>query len=301
MPWPNEYRAESPILYAAIGLLQRWSGFAIHTYAYTTDLEHMKMLGKEISASSIGGVPYREGIFSAWNDPAKFGLFYHAAIMTRRGDVKPDDDGLLVYRSDLTRKWHGPAFESLEHRRLSACYEIPEGKEWVEESEELLPEKAGEVRSVTGELYRSWEKGYGTVDTPMTQCIYGSLAKNGVISTENLTAKMDTDFAVLAVSSLTKEPLGTTPNILFTAVGRARNAGSHFEGKLMTDYGHEPIELQVICGEIALKTECATLSVWAVSAEGLHIGKLPASWENGTLRFRIGDTFPSMYYLIQSE
>ena len=301
MPWPNEYRAESPILYAAIGLMQHWSGFAIHTYAYTTDLENMKMLGKEISASSIGGIPYREGIFSAWNDPAKFGLFYHAAIMTRRGDVKADDDGLLVYRSDLKRKWHGPAFEALELRRLSACYEIPDGKEWVEESEEILPESAGEVTSATGELYRSWEKGYGTVDTPMTQCIYGSLAKNGALSTANLTVKMDTDFAVLAVSSLTKEPLGRTPNLLFTAVGRARNAGSSFEGSLMTSYGHPPIELQVICGEISIKTECATLSVWAVSAEGLYIGKLPAVYKDGILRFRIGDTFPSMYYLIQSE
>ena len=44
----------------------------------------MKMLGKEVSSSAIG-VPYREGIFSTWNDPAKFGLFCHAALITRRG------------------------------------------------------------------------------------------------------------------------------------------------------------------------------------------------------------------------
>ena len=34
MPWPNEYRAESPLLFAAVGSLQGWSGFTIHTYAY---------------------------------------------------------------------------------------------------------------------------------------------------------------------------------------------------------------------------------------------------------------------------
>ena len=36
VPWPNEHRAESPILFAAAGSLQGWSGFAIHTYTYGT-------------------------------------------------------------------------------------------------------------------------------------------------------------------------------------------------------------------------------------------------------------------------
>ena len=31
-------------------------------------------------------VPYRSGIFDAFNDPSRFGLFYHAALMLRRGD-----------------------------------------------------------------------------------------------------------------------------------------------------------------------------------------------------------------------
>ena len=66
MPWPNEFRAESPILYAAAGALQGWSGFTIHTYSYSSKLDNMKMLGKEVSSSAIGGVPYREGIFSTW-------------------------------------------------------------------------------------------------------------------------------------------------------------------------------------------------------------------------------------------
>ena len=28
-------------------------------------------------------VTYREGIFSTWNDPAKYGLFYHAALVAQ--------------------------------------------------------------------------------------------------------------------------------------------------------------------------------------------------------------------------
>ena len=33
MPWPNEWRAESPVYLAAVGSFQDWAGFAIHTYA----------------------------------------------------------------------------------------------------------------------------------------------------------------------------------------------------------------------------------------------------------------------------
>ncbi len=50
MPWPNEFRAESPLYCAAFGMLQDWSGFAIHTYSYSANLERMQMLGREIYA-----------------------------------------------------------------------------------------------------------------------------------------------------------------------------------------------------------------------------------------------------------
>ena len=56
----------------------------------------------------MGGVPYREGIFSVWNDPAKFGLFYHSALMLRRGDVQPANNGQMgaggnCYRRERAR------------------------------------------------------------------------------------------------------------------------------------------------------------------------------------------------------
>ena len=101
MPWPNSFRAESPIYFAAVGALQGYSGYTIHTYAYGTRLENMKILGKEGSSQTIGGISYREGIFSTWNDPAKFGLFYHAALITRRGDVSPAKNKIAVKVDDL--------------------------------------------------------------------------------------------------------------------------------------------------------------------------------------------------------
>ena len=57
-----------------------------HTSISREDVENEPKL-KIIASSPVAGVPYREGIFSVWNDPAKFGLFYHSALILRRGDV----------------------------------------------------------------------------------------------------------------------------------------------------------------------------------------------------------------------
>lgn len=302
MPWPNEYRAESPLLFAAVGALQDWSGFAIHTYAYGNRLQYMNMLGKEVSSSSIGGVPYREGIFSTWNDPAKFGLFYHAALITRRKDVSSSKSKIAIRIKDLTTSMK-PAFRvSAEMSKIAACYndDMPDA-EIVSEDQVLVDESKGEVRSDTGELYRNWNKNYGIIDTPRTKCAYGFLQKNSPVELNGLTVESKTDFAVIAMSSLTDDALGNSDNILLTTVGRAMNTDAKFEGDLMTDYGRPPILIEVIEADIKLKTERQNLRVWAVNAEGFFVGEIPTQYENGVLSFTLGDRFPSMYYLIQEE
>lgn len=79
--WPDEWRAESPLAYAAVASLQGWSGMTIHTYRYSSYGPVDRIGG---GASTINGVTYRNH-FDTFNDPAKFGLFYHAALMFRRG------------------------------------------------------------------------------------------------------------------------------------------------------------------------------------------------------------------------
>ncbi|MBE6930298.1 MAG: hypothetical protein E7463_08465 [Ruminococcaceae bacterium] len=299
MPWPNAYRAESNLLYAATGLLNGWSGFTIHTYAYMSHLDRMDMLGKEASSGAIGGVAYREGIFSTWNDPAKFGLFCHAALMTRRGDVKKANKTLKVNYTDLKRGASFDAFTATpEQNQVAACFD---GTGEIDQDVRVIPDAAGEVRSDTGELYRSWEKGYGTIDTPMTQVAYGLLEKQGEIKLGDVEIKAETDFAVIALSSLSEDAIGESDNIMMTTVGRAENTDAKFAGDYMVEYGHAPILAEVIKAEIKLHTTNPNLHVWAVNAEGMYHGQVPATYEDGVLSFTIGDQFPSVYYLIQAE
>ncbi len=298
MPWPNEYRAESPLLFAAVGSFQGWSGFTIHTYAYNARLMYMNILGKEVSSDTIGNVPYREGIFSTWNDPAKFGLFYHAALITRRGDV-PVSCKLTKINTERMSGSGGAAFTASSEQNRIACSYNGEG---ADENTPLTDIDSGEVRSDNGCLYRSWRKRYGTIDTDRTKCAYGFLGENGKIHLEGMSFECTTDFAVLALSSLTDAPLCETDNILFTAVGRAKNTDAVFEGEVMKDFGKPPILIEVIEAEISFKTSQPNLRCRSVNAEGFYVGTVPSWYDSdGMFHVKTGETMRSMYYLIAAE
>ena len=303
MPWPNEFRAESPIYCAAFGMLQDWSGFAIHTYSYSAKLERMQMLGKEIFSEKIGGVPYRQGIFSTWNDPAKFGLFYHAALITRRGDVSPAKEEVTVKPLSLTKLDLNAVYNIAEQHRVNTDYTVlacEDPASYSAPESDPAPD-TGEVLSDTGEMYRSWKKNYGYIDSPRTKCAYGFLAKNGALDLSGVTIDCHTDFATIAISSLTDDAITASDNMLLTAVGRAQNTDAKFEGELMLDYGKPPVLIENIEADITIETNVTNLVVWAVSPEGFYIGRLPYTYENGKYSFAIGKESRSMYYIITKE
>lgn len=294
-PWPNEYRADSVIYSAAVGMLQGWSGFAIHTYSYSAKLENMNLLGKEFSCEKIGNTPYRQGIFSTWNDPAKFGLFYHAAILTRRGDVKSADEYRAI--EYLSRK----KGDEKRYEFAIEKYALVNPAEGISVYDIKEEEGKNSVKSVTGELFRDTENNYGYVNTPMTKCAYGFLGKNGEISLDGVKIKSETDFAVIAMSSLSDKPITESDNILLTTVGRARNTDAKFDGEKMLEYGKAPVLIESIEAEIEIETPYDDLMVWAISAEGYYIGNPPKKYEDGKLKITLGKQSMSMYYLIYRE
>lgn len=325
LTYPISCRAEGVLLLSAIGMLQNWSGFTIHTYAYTSNLHSGLPLGKEVTAGSIGGVGYREGPFSTWNDPAKFGMFYHAAIITRRGDVSPAKGAVTVAvenvleddlrkPENLTHMKKKAFVASSELCRIGTDYwnECPDA---VSDRTELVDVSKGEVRSDTNQLYRSWEKGFGTVDTPMTKAVYGALGRAGEVAVDGLRVRCKNPYAVVALSSLNNRlPLDRTDSILLTAQARVENTGFALRSvpdcgcndgmppRLeVVDNGTAPILCEVVEAEVALRTDKKDLVVWAVSAEGVFVGNVPVRYEDGWAVFTLGKKSPSVYYLIQSE
>ena len=335
--FPNKYRTESSIVMAATGLLQNWSGYTIHTYAYTNFLQYMHILGKELNAEAIGNTGYREGIFSTWNDPAKFGMFYHASLMTRRGDVQPGKNKITISVKDLEIPKEGvkPVKDlskigtepvsglTLSNKKafLAAAEMSQIGTDYwgdyentVDEYTPLVDLSKGEVCSDTGELYRSWEKKYGVVDTPMTKAVYGRLGQNGKLELQDMTVTCDNDYAVIALSSLNnQQDITQSDSMLLTAVGEVTNTDMQWEEGVfpkdgfgpyceMKDFGKPPIICQVIEAQIAIRTQRRDLSIWSIGPEGTFVGNVPIKYEDGYAKFTIGSIKnASIYYLIQAE
>lgn len=117
---------------------------------------------------------------------------------------------------------------------------------------------------------------------------------------DGLEIEFATDFGVVALSSLTDEPLEITDSILLSAIGRARNTDATFDGEKMIDIGKPPILAEVIDANVRLKTVHGTkMKVGGVNAEGFYSGQMAATYdEEGYLNFRIGDGNAACYYLI---
>ena len=316
MPWPNSYRAEGSIYYAAVGALQGWSGFTIHTYAYSTRLDKMDIMGRELS-TPVAGIPYREGIFSTWNDPAKFGLFYHAALITRRSDITPANKKVAVYSPDFTKAYTTSLNGLLEQHQAVTVFEdkIPEGfDEVVLDSADYPHPQPGMIRSDNGQMWRDLGRQIGGIDTARTKILYGFIGRGNNGSSHrkplNRTAEVDgfsvmsrTDFAVVALSSLTDAPIEESDNLLLTTIGRAHNTDQVFDGEKLIELGHGPIVAEVIDADIRLRIQNGDrLKVWGINAEGFYAGKMATTYEDGILSFSVGNKDnPACYYLIVRE
>jgi hypothetical protein len=304
--WPNEWRAESPLMLAALTAFQGWSGTTIHTYRYRT-VDPKDRMGAVV----MYGVGYRVN-FDTFNDPAKFGLFYHAALLFRKGHVAPAKKsvGLALKDADLfapiTR--HGnrvgaPALAAVSEQHRAGLI-LPGQKVRADEvvaSDSPAPAVGKQIFSDTGELCRDLGRNIGWVDTAHTKAAYGMLGKAGDVALNGLTLKVKTPFAVIALSSLEDEPLERSANILLTAVGRADNSNARYNDDHTERFcvGDAPVLIEVIEAEIEMKTSQPALRLFAIDPDGFVRDHATIAIADGAARFAIGGKYPSMYYLIQ--
>ena len=313
VPWPNAYRAEGAPYFAALACLQNWAGMTVHTYSYGTYLDRVDMIGKESISPTVGNVAYREGIFSVWNDPAKFGLFYHSALMLRRGDVKPAQKCIGAKITKIAAKNARAHVDLIERHRVCTVLEGMDTSaldEVILDTDNYPRPDPKKIVSDTGELWRDLGRSIGAVDTERTKILYGFLGRGGsdLNHRRNLEIKISgmevdcyTDFGVIAVSSLNDLPIAQSDHILLSTIGRARNTGAQFDGEKLIDFGHAPIVSEVIEADIAIRTDKPTMRVWGVNSDGYYVGMLDAVYEDGWLRFHTGDKFAAQYYLIMEE
>ncbi len=306
--WPNEWRAASPLLVSSVAAFQGWAGACLHTYRYRscpTDC---------MGGTVLGGIAYRRNFETAM-DPAKYGMFYAAAIMLRRGDVSQAKKMLdiRVTEDEVFSSAHGIINHNLPNIEAALNCErhgvrlvmpgqtaAPDAIGPDEAGPAAADEDVGEVTSDTGELYRSWKKGRGWIDTPCTKSIFGSFDAGEKVGISGLNATLRTDFATITFTSLDNRPLGESNQILITAVGRSDNAGALYNAihTERIDIGHGPVMYESIQADLEMAHTPVKMHLWSIDQDGAYTGEIPVTHEEKSLKFTIGKTFPSIYYLM---
>ncbi len=291
-PWPNEWRAELPLAMASVAALQDWDGLTVYTYRHRAAVP----------------VDRLSGAFETFNDPSRFGLFYHAALIFRRGDVRPGTRKVAVHypeeqlcQAPSPTPWAMPALVLRpEMMQIGlALGEEPTGVDEVVGPDDAVAQQGQtSVRSDTGELSRDWEQRYGTIDTPRTQAAYGFTGEVGYIELSDLTLELQTAFGTVALSSLTEDPIRQSRHLILTAVGRSENTGFKYNlthTRRLSD-GTGPILIEPIRGKVSIRTSVPGLRVTAIGPTGEKREALQTREEAGALTFEIGTAGKTMYY-----
>ncbi len=296
-PWPNEFRAEMPLSVAAITALQGWGGGLIYTYAHRSD-PHVDRLS---------------GPFNTLNDPCLFGLFYHAALIVRRGDLAratthlavplPDE---AVYAKKPADPYRCRAYDLAAERSVLAGVlgkNAPHGWQALPRDRSVAPPNADRIVSDTGQYRRDWRRGIARIDSPRTQAAWGFLGRAGEqLQLSDLALEIDTPFAVVALSSLTDEPIRTSRRLLLTAVARAENTGmvyDLFHTRRIAE-GHGPILVEPVRGRVTVKTGRPNLRVWALGPRGERVRLAPAVRQRDAVTIRLQPESSTMYFLIET-
>lgn len=306
MVWPNEWRAESPLLVSSMGAFQGWCGMNLHTYRY-----HSKPADC-MGGTILGGITYRQN-FETFMDPAKFGLFYACSLMFRRGDVAPAKETQVVAltEKDIYNPVHGMA----NHNDPNVEAMLNCEKHKVElrlpgtpvPANAIGPDEPGPaaqdedcVLSDTGELYRNWKKGSGWIDTARTKSVYGKFAPGEKIQLKGAEFTLNGGFATITLTSLTGEDLKDARLILVTAVGRADNTGAQYNSQHTEriSIGHGPVLFEVIEATVRMESSVEHMKIWSIDRNGAYTGNIPVTMKDGIREFTLGETYPSIYYLI---
>ncbi len=303
--WPNEYRAAATLHLAGIMGLQDWGGATIHTYRYGNNVE--PWLTSRLGRDLVLGGSYGRGSWDNYNDPAKFGLFYHAALIVRRSDVRPADKEVIVDAVDRGLKPYTDDIAGL--RFLPEQHQIKiqlPGRKLGDGPTVAINEArdtGAEIRSDTGQMYRNKKLGNGWIDTERTKVVYGMRRREESVELSGFSITASNDFYTLALSALDEQPISSSQNMLLTAVGRAENKGARYDAArtYQIDEGSGPLEIEVIKAELTLATSQTEFQLLAIDYEGFASGVQKLRAKDGSLSFSIGlnRDNSSMYYLLQ--
>ncbi len=302
---PKEFRAAYPTGTAAIACLQGWDSFTGYAFSQSGDprdtLSAFEWETDPVSVASmaLGALIFRRGGVSPARETVAV-TFPDGEL----GQLHGQNDGARAFRNSVG---FNRAIE--EHRVVvAASKEVPEALRaervmtTVEACEQTL--EGTDVRSDTGELWRDWRLGIGTVDTPRTQVAYGKLGEAGrPVQTGACVFRIRTPYAVAALTSLTAEPIRESRRLLLVAMARAENTGqaSDLARTKIEERGTAPVICEPVEGTVSVNTTRGRLVMYPIAADGTRGRAIPVPFENGTAHLELAPDSRTIFYEVVAE
>ena len=216
----------------------------------------------------------------------------------------------VVIKVDVSGPYEMSSEQGVNARSLASYYAAAVGKTGVRFTKADEPDfsidlkpylhmQRREIRSVTGELYWNYGRGYVTADTPRLQAAVGFLADVPVkladcrISTSNRCAS-------ILVASWDGKPLKESRHILITAVGRSRNTDMAYSrgGQRLIAIGKPPVLLEGVRGTVRL-ARSGPCTVTALSPYGYKTPDVRAAVEADSIVIPLDGRNRAAYYDVQ--
>jgi hypothetical protein len=294
--FPNQYRAEGPLLMAAYGSLQDWGGLL--QFSYGADLPGMKRM----DTFSINRRPENEPTFQA------------GALIFREGLLKRSETLVLENLSDRQVLANGMRSNWLyDHSWLPFVARV--AKRFTGDKEEAAPDLADlkgfnqtvpkKVLSSTGEEMINYDSAFLKLDCPSAQGFSGLIGVGHEFRTTDLSMNISNRnaWAVVLAVALDQKPLASSDKFVVLAVAKSQNSGQIYNSthQALLAGGAPPILMQGVQGDISVRIQGGTFTVKTLDSSGNPGGVVPSSVEEGRLKFNLSPADHSSYYLVEKS
>ncbi|MBU0687716.1 MAG: beta-galactosidase [Candidatus Margulisbacteria bacterium] len=288
--FPNEYRAEGPMVMAAYSNLQDWDGVLLFSF----------------KGGEWGTVMQDNFDMGSW--PNVFAQWPAASLLFHRKDVATSKR--VVEESLLPQDIYGPIREDnpmlgepllplVTRTQVGFAGSLTDAKNPDIEPilEKYVKEDKKYLTSDTGELTWDWGRGIFKIDTNRTQGAVGFTSGQAIV-TKNLEIFPSTDFSSLFITSLDNQPLSTAKKMLVTATAKVENTGEIFNAAKtqLKEVGRAPILVEGVNAKILLKRKVSSATVYALNIAGQRIKQVPVTRKSNGVEFSISGTNKALFY-----
>ncbi len=294
--YPDEYRAEGPLLMSAYGSLQDWDGMLQFDYALD-------------QTGSVKMTP-----FDINTRPDDLALYQAAALIYRRAYLEPAPARVIQpvpVRDGLVAQNLNPD-QDLYFTQPWLPYAVRLAKDFCPAGSCPKPDLAAvaalndtahhAIRSSSGQLSLDYGRGILTLDSPRARGWVGDLGGLD-LKAGGLSARVSArdPWAALVLVSLDGKDLKDSGRMVLVAVARAENTGQVWNPWRtgLDQSGRTPVLMQGVEAGVTLLSS-RRLTVRPLDSDGGTGAPLPSSSRANGLGFSISRAYRTSYYLVQA-